>query len=566
MAVDMRVGDVVEVRFGGGQTRVGPLTVGQANMRRCVLRDDPAHMNACLVWPLPPGTSLDRIASLLATLVQRHESLRTTYPQDPELRQVVAAEGALTMTVHPEGVAADIGPAMRAVRFDPPVELPLRIAVVTVAGEPTTLVLVLCHMAVDAAAIDLLGREWADLVAGRPLPPPAATQPVDLALMEHTARGRRRLVSSVQYWDKLLRATPQAMFAVPGVRETDWMHRRLRVRSRAAAVALDAIAARTGASRPTIVLAAMCALLGRRLDQRTFVVAMLAANRFLAELTDYVGTVAQDALMSVELDADTFDEIVRRVRSRSVSALRHSWFDYEELLPVIRGAERDRGTHWARDCVFNDLTALHLDGLLSMPGGGPPSGGVDPWLDWAPPESMLTRLMLWAVRLDGEVELALWADERCLSEQDAEEFVLGVVRLLVAAADRDVDLTDIVPAVDRGAGWYRIDSSWIDIAAVQRLVADVLPGRPSLVAAVPDELLGHRIDCYLAGADVPDLAAVHADCLAALAHRLSAMAPHRYVVCSRAPADVADVAAWRRQPVVTEGTGRASPVPTGVSA
>lgn len=560
-------GDGVDIRFSGGPARTGPITVGQANMRRCVLRDDPAHMNACLVWPLPDGLSLGRVAELVRTLVLRHESLRTTYPVDPELRQVVAGEGTLRMSVHPAdgdpaALADEVGVRMRAVRFDPPNEFPLRLGVVTVDGAPVRLVVVVCHMAADAVALDLLAREWADLVAGRELPPPAAVQPVDLALSERTPRGQRRLVSSLRYWDKQLRTTPQAMFAVPGVGATDWMHRRLHIRSRAAAVALDTITERTDASRATVVLAAMCALLGRRLDQRTFVVAMLAANRFLAELVDYVGTVAQDALMSVDLDAATFDEIVRRVRSRSMSALRHSWFDYEELFPVIRGAEHDRGTHWARDCVFNDLTALTLDGLLTLP-PTPETDGPDPSLAWAPRESMLTRLMLWAVRLEGEVDLVLWADERCLSAEAAEEFGRSIVALLVAAADRDVDPADFAEPVRRGDGWYTVDSCWIDIAAVNRLVADVLPDRPALVVAVPDELLGHRLECHMAGTEATDVTTVHADCLAVAArdHRLTVMAPHHYVVHEAAPDDPADPSAWLGIPVLAEGSGRVAHTP-----
>lgn len=567
-------GDVVPVRFEGGRARSGPMTVGQANMRRCVLRDDPAHMNACVVRTLPAGSTTERLADVLATLALRHETLRTTYPEQPELHQEVAGSGAFAMAVHPadgdpDGCAREVGLRLRAARFDPPAELPVRAAVVTEDGVPVRLVLVYCHIAVDAAALDLLGREWTDLLAGKALPEPNAVQPVDLALSEQEGSGRRRLVSSLRYWDDLLRTTPQAMFAVPGVGASDWMHSRLRIRSRAAAAALEAVSARTGASRPNVVLAAMCTLLGHRLGQRTFVAATLAANRFLPELAAYTGTVAQDALMSVRLDAGTFDEVVRRVRTRSLAALRHSWFDYEELLPVIRGAERDRGTHWARDCVFNDLTSLTLEGLANtgtgdgVPVTGRPGGARgDLRLDWSPPESMPTRLMLWAVRLEEEMELGLWADPRCLPAREAEDFAADLVALVTAAADGDVDLNRLGELtggrpVVREDGWHLVDSCWVELAAVRELVAEALGARPHLVAAVPDGRLGHRLECHLtADGPPPDLAALHTACLAGLPNRLTAMAPHRYTVHRGVPDDPGDPAAWLRLPATASGTGR----------
>ncbi|MEE4545582.1 condensation domain-containing protein [Streptomyces sp. V4-01] len=577
---DPQAGRALPARFSGGSARSGPVTVGQANMRRCVLRDDPAHLNACLVLPVPDGVGLDALADAVRVLALRHESLRTLYPVDPELQQVVLGEGGFTLRVHeadeadgpPGDVARAVGERLRSVRFEPRTELPLRAAVVTAGGRPRHMVLVLCHIAVDAAGIDLLTAEWHAVLAGRALPEPPAVQPVDLALTEHSELGRRRLASSLRYWENQLRTTPQSMFAVPGVGPCDWMLGRLRVRSRSAARALTVVAERTGTSRATLVLAAMCALLAHRLGQRTVVVATPAANRFLPELADYIGTVAQDGLVSVRTDdVATFDELAARVRGRALAALRHSWFDYDDLLPRIERAERDRGSHWARDCVFNDLSTLTLEGLLTSPpvpadGAGPsprdrtaaaPDGDVR--VDWFRPEPMLTRLMLWTVRLEEELELALWADPNLLPAAEAEAFGAGVARLLGAAADGDVpldrleELTGLAP-VARGEGWYLVDSCWVDLASVQAMVEEVAGG-PSLVAAVPDDVLGHRLECWTAGGHDP--AALHTACLAALRHRrLDAMAPHRYTVVDRAPDDPADPAAWRTRTVLAEGTGR----------
>jgi Condensation domain len=580
-------GESVRIPFDTGYTRTGPLTVGQANMRRCVLRDEPAHMNACVIRKLPDACGLDRIAEAVHTLVLRHESLRTTYPEQPDLRQELAATGSFTLFVHaaqgdPLAHARTLGDQMRAVRFAPETELPIRLAVVTVDGVPDRIVFVLCHIAVDAGALDLINHEWDALMAGQPLPEPGARQPVSVALDEQSEAGRRRLAASLRYWESVLRTTPQSMFAIPGVDRTDWMHPRLRIRSVAAAGALPAITERTGASGSNLVLAALCALLGRRLDQSTIVMATPAANRVASAFAEYVGTVAQDALFSVSLaGAEGFDEVVTRTRSRAFTALRHSRFDYEDLAPVIARVEHERGSHWARDCVFNDLTGLELEGLLAptpVPAaaatGAVNSAAVadDPQLDWFQPESMMTRLMVWVVRLDGELELALWADPKCLPPDDAEELAGDLVRLLVAAADGDVRLDRLAELgrlrrVERGEGWYEIDSCLIELAAVRALLAEVLAGRPHLVEAVADPQLGHRLECWLAadgsnddaGVEA-DVAAVHAACLEGLRHRrLAAMAPHRYLVVDRVPDDPGSAASWRARRLFAQSTGRVLP-------
>jgi hypothetical protein len=553
------ISERVALRFAGGRTRTGPATLGQTNMVRSVAIDDPAGSNARLIWEVPAGVDLGRLAEVVTTVVLRHDSLRTTFPEAG--RQFVAGEGSVEMPVYEAedayACADDVAPQLRAVRFDPTVELPVRAAAITSHGAPAGLILILCHTAVDAASQSILRREVAALLAGEELPPPAATQPVDLGEAEQTPAGQRRIAAALRYWDDLLRTTPQAMFAVPGVGPTDWMLPRLTIRSTAAAPALARIADRTGAGRATVVLAALCALVGRRLGVSTAVVAMLAANRLLPHLTDYVGTISQDALMSTELDVATFDELVGRIRDRSLAAYRRSAFDSVALWQIIDGVAARRGTHWARDCVFNDLTGLTHGAERT----GDAVSHADPGIrfEWLPPEAMPTRLMVWAVRLDDEVELAVLADPQCLTTSEVEDFGSAMIGLIVEAADGDVALADsavvasLTPVV-RGDGWYLVDRCWIELAAVRQLLDDVLDG-PSLVVAVPDDELGHRLVCYVAGDHVA-AERIHADCVAALEMRPSAMAPHRYVRCAQAPADVHDADAWQAL-AVAEHTGRA---------
>lgn len=562
----------IVVRFTGGRARIGPITAGQANMRRCVLEDDPSSINARLILRPPQDSTPDRIADLIAVLVRRHEGLRTTLPTSPGTTQSVAAAGELSVPVYESGgdsdeCALDVAGRMRATRFDPAAELPIRAAVILCDAIPVWVVFVLSHVAVDTIGQRMFRSEWAALTAGQELPPPAAMQPVDLGEWEQTAAGLRRITSPLRYWEDLLSTTPQAMFAAPGIGATDWMLPRLEVRSRAAARALTRIAARTGASPGTVVLAAMCALIGYRLNVRTCVVALVAVNRFLPELTDYFGTIAQDALMSADLDTATFDELVGRVRDRSMAAYRRSHFNPEELWSLIARVQDQRGTHWARDCVFSDPTGLTAAGLASDPfdngeAGLDGTGGPDLQLTWVESSWVPSRLQLTADRLEGEVELSMWAEPQCLPAPDAEEFAATLIRLIIEAAGRDLPLAEVgglagFPPVERGAGWYLIDSCWVELYAVRGLLANVLDGLPCQVVAVPDESLGHRLECFVAvGARPLSPEQIHAECVATLPMWPNAMTPHHYFLCERAPADPDEVAEWRAQALNSSGSGR----------
>ena len=74
--------------------------------------------------------------------------------------------------------------------------------------------------------------------------------------------------------------------------------------------------------------------------------------------------------------------------------------------------------------------------------------------------------------------LGVWADTRYLPEPEIARFLLGVERLLLAAAERDVasaEFTAIsgLTPVRRPGGWYRVDSCWIELSACQTLIEEI---------------------------------------------------------------------------------------------
>ncbi|MGC5015043.1 hypothetical protein ACLQ2R_30130 [Streptosporangium sp. DT93] len=612
-------------RFSGLTARQGPLTTGQANMVRCMLTDPPEHMNYRAVRAVQPGTTLDVITEAVVGLVTRHESLRTTFHDG--LQRVLAA-GDVTVEVHDTGgppsghdtgdlpagrdtgalparhdtggspaghdagLAEQVARRLQGTRFAPDTEIPLRVAVITSGGVPRQVALVTTHCAMDAAGLAVVLAEWDELLLGKPLAPVTAPQPLDVAAAERTPAGLRRAESALRHWEGHLRTVPRSTLTVPVDGETDWLLPRLRVRSVPAAGALERISARTGASPSAAVLAALAALAGVRARMRTVVVLSISANRFRPELREYVGPLAQDALIPVEVGETGFDAVLRGARSATMSAYRSSRFDSAALIRIMEGVQRERGIFFARDVVFNDM---------SVPGPAVRAGrtGEDVHSVWLPPAVLPTRTSLWVHRLHGELDVTLWADPRCLPRDDTLALGEGIARLIAEAGDRDVplaeltSLTGVVP-VPRDDGWLPIDGCWVHLPEVERLTADALArltgdetalttgkaftteraltaghapvaerapaaGKATgkavtaetIVVAEADERLGHRLVCFTTARTTPR--ALHAACMSLLPGRMSAMTPHHYVVCASAPPPGTS---WRDLPRVAEGSGR----------
>ncbi|MEV4530290.1 hypothetical protein [Streptosporangium sp. NPDC049304] len=595
------------------------MTTGQANMVRCMLTDPPEHMNYRVVRALQPGTTLAVITKAVIRLVTRHESLRTTFHDG---LQWVLADGGVVVEVHdtgdppagpdaagnradapvseedtesgwaggPEGtegatggrvrgaagaegggpariraetpdadLAEEVARRLHGTRFALEAEIPLRIAVITSGGVPRQVVLVTTHSAMDAAGLAVLLTEWDELLLGKPLAPVTAPQPLDVAAAEGTPAGLRRAQAALRYWEGHLRGVPRSTLTVAVDGETDWVLPRLRVRSVPAAGALRRISARTGASPSAVVLAALAALAGVRARLRTVVVLSISANRFRPELREYVGPLAQDALIPVEIGEDGFDTVLHGARSATMAAYQNSRFDSDALIRVMEDVQRERGLFFARDLVFNDM---------SVPGRGARVSrtGEDVHSVWLPPATLPTRTSLWVHRLHGELDVTLWADPRCLPRDDARALGEGIARLLIEAGDRDVPLSELtaltgVVPVPRDEGWLLIDGCWVRLTEVERLVRDALArsagdgevarAAETVVTAEADGRLGHRLVCFTSAKTTPE--ALHSACLSLLSGRMSAMAPHHYVVCATAPPPGVS---WGDLPRITEGAGR----------
>jgi hypothetical protein len=594
---------LITLRYRGQSSGEGPLTLGQDNMIRCILHDEPMEINKHAQWPVPPeGIELDAAINALRTLAERHEALRTLYPEarpdHQPARQVVHAEGEFEVAVvelgsdeNPDEVAEDAGRRNRAVRFDLTADFPLRCTLVTSGGRPVRLSVVVCHAAADGFATAMLVGEWSELVAGNTLDPVPGPTPRELAEQERSASGARRTKASLRHWERILMEGPQAVFADDSIGPSAGLLPTLVLRSVSAAGALAATAQRTGASPSSVMLAAYAALIAHRADQPKVVVAALSSNRHRPGLEQYVGTLAQDALMCLDTDAEDFDALIKNAGAASLAGFWHSTFDSEAIWHLIDETAYRRGARFARHVVLNDLSVTVPESATR----NRPNPPTDPELTWFPAEYIPARILLNLWRLRGCIELSLHADPQLFGRDDTERFALGLMRILEASAARTVrldeltELTGIERARREGGRWLRIEDSWIDLHAMTHLLDAALDKRPSLVELRDGRLIAriaqdgrtaHDI-AQDAGPLTPEQAhhavmdvlfsqiksspsdddpawAGNSGVSGALSGWETARAPHEYVIHDGSPLIADDPESWSALPVIAQGDGRAA--------
>ena len=563
---------VVSVPFDGERAASGPLTLGQRNTLKWVGREDD-QFSAVMHWmfTLPPGATLHDIKATFAILLARHEALRTRYLPGDEPTQQVLRTGTLPVEVHPmrragrpdleiaELMIADL----RAAGIDFTSGVPLRVAVAVENDVPEVVVAVYSHMAIDYGSMALIGRQFTTMVADpatRVIGEPTH-QPLDQATVERSTRGEKAAEAALRYWDTHLRTAPQSLYPVPRPETPVAAMRMALMESPAAGIALGHVSARTKSSRQVVLLAAVCAVLAWRTGMPRCVFASVSGNRFRLRLREYVGSLAQDGLLALDVAAPTFDSLVTRAAKATLAANTNSMFDATKLWRIIDEIGHERGTAFTRDFTLNDVSShLPFPDEPTTQAAADQAATLLPktTITWSDSAHFPVILLCNPAKLGPDLMLALTADLAYVSEQETEMLLRGIEKLLVAAATTDVDLnqlteiTAITPVV-READWIHTNTSWIKLSEVRRLLADALR-TPSHIAATETGLTA-----YLTATDeITTPAEAHAACMARLVEpgRHTAMAPAHYVLCHGTPQNPTNTAAWRALPVTAEGNGR----------
>jgi hypothetical protein len=562
----------IPVNFSGRRAAEGPLTLGQLNILEWLSRI-PDHFLAtvCTELEVRDGMPVSEVAETIAVLLGRHEALRTTYAGGEHPRQKVAACGVLMLDVcalgdgqwGPRDRPAVAEALIRWLRQSPnTAPLPVRVAVATASNTPGVIACAAAfsHMSVDFQAMAIVRHEFIEMIhdhSARRIGPPRH-QPLDQAEREATPAARRHAEAALRYMLAQTQRMPRCLYPTSHATGESLA---VELSSSAAAIALQRVAARTRASRSSTVLAAICAVLARRTGYQELIFPLISSNRFERHLRHYVGSLAQGGITTIEVAGKSFDTLVKHTWMSVIKASHHASYDAVKRARAAQRIEDDRGLSFTYDPLFNSLVAestsdtgveYHPEQLTAAL--------QKTELRWRPAARNESPMRFTLNQIDGPLRLDLWSsDTGQVPRTEMESLVLAVERLLVAAADDDLDARRIREAValepiPRGPGWTLVDSCWVDLAEVQRLLDKALaPATTRIFPAAG----GQPLIAYLAATGsvhTPEQA--HARCLAALPDHPTAIAPRHYVICATAPPDPANLTAWHR--VLSAGTGRTS--------
>ncbi|WP_147481819.1 non-ribosomal peptide synthetase, partial [Actinomadura harenae] len=435
-----------------------------------------------LVLGLRGGVDTDALRAALGDVADRHESLRTVFPDVDGVPRQRILEGPAG---RPEPVVERIGEedldralaAELGRGFDVTRELPWRARLLVQSETDAVLVLVAHHIVLDAWSMGIVARDLGLAYTARregraPDGDPLPVQYADYALWQRDVLGDPRdpaspIAAQLAYWRDALAGAPEEL-TPPADRP-----RPVQASYRGAAVPLDVpaglhtrltrLARSSGVTTFMVVQAALAAVLSRLGAGPDVPLGTAVAGRGDAALDDLAGFFSNTLVLRTDLRGDpTFAELLTRVRETDLAAYAHQDLPFERLVEEINPARSA-----ARHPLFQVMLAL--DHVPEAQDAWAPSGlrirRIQP-----PSEAAAARFDLSFVLTETRGgEGGEGAGITGTVEYAAELFDADTVRLLVArlttvmeqvAADPSVRVADLDVLV--GDERDRVLSAWND--------------------------------------------------------------------------------------------------------
>ncbi|MFI2222800.1 condensation domain-containing protein, partial [Rhodococcus sp. NPDC019639] len=326
------------------------------------------------------------LTAAVADLIERHETLRTVFP-DSETgpHQVVldadSATPELPVTAVDEtGLDTELADFLGA-GFDVTTDFPVRVALFRIDAEEHVLALVVHHISGDGWSMAPMVRDTMTAYAARtqgkrPTWSPLPVQYADYALWQRELLGDEsdpdsRAAQQLDYWTTALAGVPEELdLPADRPRPADQSYRGGHVD-----VALDASVHRALASlaqseRATlfmVVHSALSVLLSRASATPVVTIGTPVAGRGERELDDLIGMFVNTLVLRTEVDPGaTFRELLGRVRDADLQAFSHTDVPFERLVEIL-SPTRTTARHplFQVMLTFQNLeqTTLELDGL-----------------------------------------------------------------------------------------------------------------------------------------------------------------------------------------------------------
>ncbi|CCQ13629.1 Non-ribosomal peptide synthetase [Rhodococcus sp. AW25M09] len=291
------------------------------------------------------------VLTALRDVLERHESLRTYFPDDGDgPRQVIRPTADVltdvpVRTVSEQGLVPAIA-ALASAGFDVAAEVPIRATVLTIddTGE-TVVVLVVHHISVDGWSIDPLVRDFATAYTSRSAGH-APTWPRLPAQYSQYAVWNRATVDSVadgqlRYWISVLHDTDSALAAVPAdfprpasqSMRTAEIPFEIEPRLHAA---IRKMARTANSTTFMVVHAAVAAALSRFGGSNRTVIGSPSAGRGHEALDEMVGMFVGTVPLAVTVEpSGSFGDLLDAVRATDLDAFAHSELPFQHIVDAV---------------------------------------------------------------------------------------------------------------------------------------------------------------------------------------------------------------------------------------
>ncbi|MEV0246968.1 amino acid adenylation domain-containing protein [Nocardia sp. NPDC050712] len=311
--------------------------------------------NIAFVIRIDGDLDVPALRTALTDLVERHEVLRTLFPEDGQgpLQRVLPTAAAMPEVTPVDTDAAGAERALRAMArngFDLTNETPLRITLLRTTSEQHLLGIALHHIAADGWSLGPLTRDLAAAYVARHAGTQPAWQPLpvqysDFGLWQRAVLGDESDPESLagrqlEYWrttlagipeelplpyDRQRPATPgheagKVVFTVPETMQQ----------------ALAALAREQGISLFMVLRSALAVLLRGVTGGRDIVIGTPIAGRTDAKLDELVGMFVNTLVLRSDVDPDaTFAALLRADRDTELAAMEHSDIPFERVVEEL---------------------------------------------------------------------------------------------------------------------------------------------------------------------------------------------------------------------------------------
>jgi amino acid adenylation domain-containing protein len=296
---------------------------------------------------------LDLLESSIATICERHEALRSIFPErlgEPTQRVTTARLALehidLRPLPKPKRAAAIQSQTLRLLRqsFDIEREPPIRVQLLRLDEDSNALVIKLHHLITDGRSQRLFWEELDTLYNARSkgLPPKLPELPVQYQHFVEWQRAWLRTPAAEEqlgYWRGRLEGVTELPLRTDRPRPETWTGRGARFPlklSRTLSSGIKSLSRTHNATLFMTVLAAFQCLLFRYTQHDDIAVGSLIANRNLIEIERLIGMFANAIVLRTDLSGDpSFSEVLRRVRQITLDAYRNQDLPIEEILRAL---------------------------------------------------------------------------------------------------------------------------------------------------------------------------------------------------------------------------------------